>query len=119
MRSVDDRLKSSRRDIVDESSKKLVEIVRRFPEWHVPQSRQAMAPPFPQIRIFRNLEIIEIDEWILTAVHHGQRDGKVFDQQPLIDSDSRTCRFEDCLMGQTVGARYCAPKFGGDRRTED
>jgi hypothetical protein len=65
-----------------------VKNVRRFPERRVLQSRQAMAPPFPQIRIVGNFEIIEADKRILQSIHHGQRDRKMLDEAALIYPDA-------------------------------
>src|SRR5262249_2324436 len=96
------RLRSSGSNIVYEPSKKLVKNGRRFPKRRVLQSRQATAPPFPQIRIFRNIEIIEVDKPILRPVHHGQGDGKVFDEAALIYPNTRTCGFKNGLSSEAV-----------------
>jgi hypothetical protein len=78
-----------------------------------------MAPPFPQIRIFWSLEIIEVDERILRPVHHGQWDGKVFDKAALIYSDARTCGCKNRLSCEAVRAFYRASKRDRYRRAED
>src|SRR5262249_23707760 len=119
LRPVGDHLRSPRSDIVDEPSEKLVKNVRRFPKRRVLQSRQAMASPFPQIRIFRNFEISEVDKRILRPVHHGQGDGKIFDETALIYPDARARGFKNRLSSEAVRTLYCASKRNRRRRAED
>src|SRR5262249_39081841 len=78
-----------------------------------------IAPPFPQIRISRNIEIIEVDKWILRPVHHCQRDGKVFDEATLIYPGARTCGFKNRLSSPSVRPLYCASKRDRYRSAED
>src|SRR5258705_11823075 len=101
-RPLDDRLRSSRSDIVDESCKKRVENVRRFPERRVLHAGKAMAPPAPQIRIFRNVEIIEVDKRIFGTIHDSQRDRTILDEPALIYPDTRTCGLKNRLSCEAI-----------------
>ena len=47
-----------------------------------------MAPSLPQIRVFGDFEIIEVDKRIFRPVHHGQGNRKIFDEAALIDPDT-------------------------------
>jgi hypothetical protein len=82
--------------------KKCVENVRRFPERRVRHAGKAMAPPAPQIRIFRNVEIIEVDKRIFGTIHDSQRDRTILDEPALIYPDTRTCGLKNRLSCEAI-----------------
>src|SRR5690606_25125415 len=105
-------------DRVHELLDQFVERLRRLPERRMPGNRHAMALAVPEVREADSVEVVELDQWILASVDHGDRDGAAFDSLALIDASPGARRREEPLTEASVRAVDRVAKKAFDRLAE-
>jgi hypothetical protein len=72
----------------------IIEHSRSLKEWRMPGADNSLTFPAPKILEGNAVEIVEIDEWVLSAIQHRDRYPKRFDELPLVAALSGSAGLE-------------------------
>jgi hypothetical protein len=80
----------------------------------MPGADNSLTLPAPKILEGNAVEIVEIDEWALSAIQHRDRHPQRFDQLPLVAALSGSAGFEQSASGYAI--RSNEGRFSGQAK---